>query len=349
MKVVEVAGRRIGEGHSCFIIAEAGVNHNGDVELAKRLVDAALEAGADAVKFQTWLTEKVMTLDAPMAEYQIHNLGKHQSQFAMAKELELSYDQFRKIKAHADRQGILFLSTPDEEDSADFLEQLGVPLFKIGSGEVTNSPYLQYVARKGRPVILSTGMSNLGEVEAAVRTMEEVGNRQLVLLHCVSNYPADPSSCNLRAMDTLTTAFGYPVGFSDHTNGIEVPVGAVARGACVIEKHITLDKTLTGPDHRASLEPREFADMVHAIRTIESALGDGIKRPVPSEIETKKVVQKSIVAARPMRAGEEIALPDLLLRRTAGGLPPAYLSLVIGRRTKCDLAANTSINLEMLQ
>jgi len=339
----------IGPGEPVFVIAEAGVNHNASLDMAKQLVDAAIEAGADAVKFQTWVTEKVITPDARMAEYQRQNLGPEQSQFEMAKQLELSYEQFRQIKTYADRQGILFFSTPDEEDSADFLDELGVPLFKIGSGEVTTLPLLRHVALKGKSIIFSTGMSTLGEVEMAVRVIEETGNRQLVLLHCVSNYPANPADYNLRAMDTLASAFGYPVGLSDHTLGIEIAVAAVARGACVLEKHLTLDKTMLGPDHRASLDVGEFAKMVRAIRAVESALGDGVKRPAPSELETKKVVRKSIVAARFIRNGEKITEGDVVLRRTSGGLAPIYLPLVINRHVNRNLDENCIITLEMLQ
>ena len=346
---IDVAGRKVCLGQACFIIAEAGVNHNGNLDLAKRLVDSAQEAGADAVKFQTWVTEKLVTPDARMAEYQRQNIRGAESQFEMLKQLELSYDQFRQIKAYADRQGILFFSTPDEEDSADFLEQLGVHLFKIGSGEVTNSAFLGHIALKNKPIILSTGMSTLGEVEAAVRTIEVTGNQQLVLLHCVSDYPADPVDCNLRAMDTLASAFGYPVGFSDHTLGIEIAVAAVARGACVLEKHFTLDKAMPGPDHQASLETDEFAAMVRAIRAVENALGDGVKRPVPSELETKKVLQKSIVTARIIRSGERINQADVVLRRTSDGVAPSYLPVVIGRRAGRDLEANCAITLDMLQ
>ena len=346
---LDIAGRKVGAGHPCFIIAEAGVNHNGDLALAKRLVDAALDAGADAVKFQTWVTEKLVVPDAGMAEYQKQNLGTDDSQFRMLKELELSYDQFRAIKAHADRQGILFLSTPDEEDSADFLEALGVPAFKIGSGEVTTLPYLRHVALKGRPIILSTGMSTLAEVEAAVRAIEGAGNRQLALLHCVSAYPADAADCNLRAMDTLAAAFGYPVGFSDHTLGIEIPVAAVARGACIIEKHLTLEKALRGPDHSASMATDEFAALVRAIRTVETALGDGTKRPAPVEIETKRVVQKAIVARRSIRTGERVTAADVVLRRASGGLGAACLPLVLDRVARCEIEANRPITLEMLQ
>ena len=225
---IEIAGRKIGPGHPCFIVAEAGVNHNGSLEMAKHLVDAACEAEVDAVKFQTWDTEKLLVPDAPMAEYQKRNLGKDQSQFQMIKELELSYGQFAEIKDYADRLGILFLSTPDEEDSADFLEKQAVPAFKIGSGEVSNLPFLRHVARKGKPIILSTGMSTLSEVESAVRVIEDTGNRNLVLLHCVSNYPTEPEDCNLRAMDTLAAAFQYPVGFSDHTLGSMVAIAVAS-------------------------------------------------------------------------------------------------------------------------
>jgi N-acetylneuraminate synthase/N,N'-diacetyllegionaminate synthase len=348
MKEIEIAGRRIGVGYPCFIIAEAGVNHNGDLELAKRLVDAAKEASADAVKFQTWVTEKLVAPDARMAEYQRENLGRDQSQFEMLKQLEFSYDEFREIKAYADRQGILFFSTPDEEESADFLEDLGVPVFKIGSGEVTNLPFLRYVALKKKPIILSTGMSTIGEVEAAVRTIEEAGNRQILLLHCVSKYPAEPSDCNLRAMDTLRIAFQYPVGFSDHTLGIEISIAAVARGACILEKHITLDKKLPGPDHRMSLNVAEFAQMVQAIRMVEAALGTGRKEPISTEWETKQVVQKAIVAARDIPAGKILELDDLALRRTSGGLPPYYLQLLIGRKVRHTIRANQVISLDIL-
>jgi N-acetylneuraminate synthase len=348
MNEIDVAGRKIGYRHPCFIVAEAGVNHNGNLALAKRLVDSAREVGADAVKFQTWVTEKLVAPDARMAEYQKQNLGVEQSQFEMLKQLELSYDQFRELKAYADQRDFLFFSTPDEEDSANFLDQLGVLLFKIGSGEVTNLPYLRHVALKSKPIILSTGMSTLGEVEAAVRAIEEAGQHQLVLLHCVSSYPSAPADSNLRAMDTLGSAFGYPVGFSDHTMGIEVAVAAVARGACAIEKHLTLDKAMQGPDHRASLDPHEFAAMVRAIRTIESALGDGIIRRTVAELETKKVVQKSIVSARAIQAGTPLTDVDLTLRRTSGGLPPSYLSFLIGHRVTRDLAVNTIMTWDMV-
>jgi N-acetylneuraminate synthase len=340
---VNLGGRPVGPGRPCFVLAEAGVNHNGDVRLALRLVEAAKQAGADAVKFQTWVTDKLVTPDARMADYQARNLGRARSQYEMLKELELSYDDFRAVKDHADRLGILFLSTPDEEDSADFLGALGVPAFKVGSGEVTNLPFLCHVARKGKPVILSTGMSTLGEVEAAVRAVEEAGNRQLVLLHCVSAYPADPADCNLRAMDTLAAAFGYPVGFSDHTPGTEIAQAAAARGACVLEKHLTLDKALPGPDHQASLDPAEFAALVRGVRTVETALGDGRKQPTPGELETKQRVQKSLVTTRALRPGDRLTPADVTLRRSDGGLPAAYLPLVLGRTVAREVPAGRAL------
>jgi N,N'-diacetyllegionaminate synthase len=346
---IRIGSRRIGKGNPCFIIAEAGVNHNRDVGLAKKLVDAAAKAEADAVKFQTWVTEKVISPDARMAEYQRTNLGIEQTQFEMAKALELTYDEFREIKDHAAGVSCCFLSTPDEEDSADFLETLGVPAYKIGSGEVTNLPFLEHIARKNRPIILSTGMSNLGEIETAVRTIEKTGNHGLVLLHCVSCYPTEPQDCNLRAMETLASAFHYPVGFSDHTLGITVAIAAASLGACIIEKHLTLDKGLPGPDHKASLAPEEFGAMVRAIRIVENCLGDGIKKPVPAELETKQVVQKSLVLARPIEEGEEIGPADLTLRRAAGGLTFSALPYLVGRRLRNKGAQYSVITPEMLQ
>ena len=349
VKTVRVGTETIGDRKPCFIIAEAGVNHNGDCRLACKLVDAARDAGADAVKFQTWVTDKLVLKDAMLAEYQRRNDRAAKSQYQMLKKLELGQADFRRLQTHAKKRGILFLSTPNEEESADFLEKLGLPLFKIGSGEVTNLPYLAHIARKNRPIILSTGMSTLAEVEAAVRAIEETGNRQLVLLHCVSNYPAQAADCNLSAMATLSAAFGYPVGFSDHTMGHSIAVAAVARGACVLEKHLTLDNRMKGPDHKASLNPKEFAALVRAVREAESAIGSGRKQPTPAELKTKKVVQKSLVTARPLAAGKTIASQDLILRRSSGGLPVSALAFVVGRKVKQPLPAFVPVTLEQLE
>lgn len=347
---IRIGARSIGDGERVFVIAEAGVNHNGKLELAKRLVEAALEAGADAVKFQTWVTEKLITQQAPLAAYQARNVGGGRSQFQMLKELELGYDAFRELKAHADARGILFLSTPDEEDSADFLNELGVPLFKIGSAEVTNSEFLVHVARKQRPILLSTGMSTLAEVEQAVGAIERAGNPQLVLLHCVSDYPCVASDANLRALDTLRSAFGCPVGFSDHTPGHVVAVAAVARGACVVEKHLTLDNQLPGPDHTASLDPPAFAALVRAIRECESALGSGRKGPTAAESAHLPLMRKRWVVSRALPAGARLSRGDLALRRSSPeGLDPGQLSSILGRELAQPLAAWEVVTPEKLR
>jgi N,N'-diacetyllegionaminate synthase len=347
--LLEFEGGSVGPSRPSFIVAEAGVNHNGDLGLALRLVDAAAEAGADAVKFQTWVTEDLVRPGAALASYQRDALGYEIDQFEMLRRLELPRDAFRSLLVHARSRGLVFLSTPDEEQSADFLEALGVPLFKIGSGEVTNLSFLRHVARKGRAIFLSTGMSTLGEVEAAIAAIESEGNHRLCLLHCVSQYPALPVDCNLRAMDTLAQAFGYPVGFSDHTPGLEIALAAAARGARVIEKHLTLDRGLDGPDHRASLVPAELTLLVRGIRAVESALGDGVKRPTAAELETKRAVQKSVLAARSLCPGERITERDLLLRRCSGGLPPAVLPWIVGRRIACPVSEGAPIEWTMLQ
>ncbi|GAJ00484.1 unnamed protein product, partial [marine sediment metagenome] len=252
----------IGDDTPVFIIAEAGVNHNGDIATAKSLIDAAVEAGVDAVKFQTYETEKVALAMAPKARYQKETTSSVESQFQMLKRLELTEGDFAELMDYCRRRQILFLSTPHDRTSIDTLDALGVCAFKVGSGDVTNVPYLKHVANKGKPILLSTGMSTLGEVEAAVDAILSAGNKDLVLLHCVSNYPARVEDCNLRAIETLKNVFALPVGFSDHTLGIEIGIGAAAMGATVIEKHLTLDRTMPGPDHRASLEPPELKAMV---------------------------------------------------------------------------------------
>lgn len=346
---LRVAGRVIGPGHPCFIVAEAGVNHNGDVDIARRLIDVAVQAGADAVKFQTFKAERVLAVDAPKADYQIERTGRGESQLAMAKRLELPFDAFRQLSDYCYQQRSLFLSTPFDEESADFLAALGVPLFKIPSGELTNLSLLAHVARYGRPMIVSTGMSTLNEVEAAVRTIEGEGNQTLALLHCTSSYPADPAESNLRAMETLRTTFGCPVGYSDHTPGLDVALAAAALGACIIEKHVTLDRTLPGPDHRASLEPNELCALVAGIRRVESALGDGIKRPTAGEMNTRAVARRSVVAARPLDAGRTIRPEDLAAKRAAVvGLSPARMPELIGRKLLRPLDADAVLQMDDL-
>lgn len=315
-----------------FIIAEAGVNHNGDVAMARRLIETAAVVGADAVKFQTFKTENVVSSTAPKAAYQLQTTDAQETQFEMLKKLELSYADHKKLKASSEDQGLFFFSTPFDEESVDLLERLGVLLYKIPSGEITNIPLLEHIAKKQKPMILSTGMSFLGEVDAAINAIRALNTQELVLLHCVSNYPADVADVNLRAMETLKSAFGLPVGFSDHTLGIEVSLAAVALGACIIEKHFTLDKTLPGPDHKASLEPSEFKALVDGIRKVEVCLGDGLKQPRASELDVQRVARKSLVANRPIEKGEEIIPTILSAKRPGTGISPSALKRVCGRR-----------------
>ena len=332
-----------------FIVAEAGVNHNGKLEMAFDLIDAAKDAGADAIKFQTFKTEKIVSKNVEMASYQKENLKNTQSQYDMIKNLELPYQDFIEIKKYCDEVGILFFSTPDEEESLDFLvNELCIPLIKIGSGEITNIPFLQKIASKNLPIILSTGMANLGEIYDAIQVilslqkcLDDIQFDPLVLLHCTTNYPTPFEEVNLKAMLTLKEAFRLPVGYSDHTLGVEVPIAAVALGARVIEKHFTIDKNLPGPDHKASLEPHEFKTMVNAIRNIEKALGDGIKRPTNSEEEMKDFVRKSLVASRDIKKGEIIKEDDIEIKRPGSGILPKFKEIIIGMRITKDIERDT--------
>ncbi len=348
VKYVELGGRRIGPGEACFIIAEAGVNHNGELGRALELVDAAAEAKADAVKFQTFSAERLASPAAPKAEYQRRGTDAEESQYDMLRSLELSADDHRSLWERCRKRGIMFLSSPFDEAAADFLDELGVPGFKIPSGELTNLPFLRYVAAKMKPMIVSTGMADLDEVGAALAAVNQTGNDQLVLLHCVSAYPADPAEANLRAMAALAERFGAPVGFSDHTLGLEVALAAAALGATVIEKHFTLDRGLPGPDHAASLEPDELARLVAGVRTVEAALGHGRKEPTASEAETAAVARKSLVAAADIPAGATITTEMLIAKRPGAGIPPAKIGEVVGRRARQDIPAGTLVAWGML-
>lgn len=332
---------------SAYIIAEAGVNHNGQLELALRLCDAAKGAGVDCVKFQTWKTENICTSSAAMAEYQKENTQTEtDSQFEMLKRLELSYDHFEYIKQYCDEIGIDFLSTPDEEESLEFLmNRIQLPVVKIGSGEVTNIPYLRKIASYGRPVILSTGMSSLAQVATAYDILIEAGAPSVSLLHCTTNYPCPFEEVNLRAMQTLKAAFKCKVGYSDHTMGIEVPIAAVAMGAEIIEKHFTLDRNMEGPDHKASLEPHELKTMVDAIRNIEVALGDGVKRPNRSELKCAEVVQKSILAKCPIKQGEILTEENLTVKRAGRGVSSVHWDIVLGTCAIKDYSIDEPIQL----
>jgi N,N'-diacetyllegionaminate synthase len=331
-----------------FVIAEAGVNHNGDMALARALVDVAAEAHADAVKFQTFAVNRLVTRDAAAAEYQRRAVGGAPSQYEMLARLELSAADHEMLVAHCARRGIEFMSTPFDPESARFLKRLGVRRIKISSGDVTNLPMLEVVGALGLPVILSTGMADLEEVGAAVATLRSAGVTDLALLQCVSNYPADPALTNLRVMDTFARAFGTPVGLSDHSPGTAVAIAAAARGAAYLEKHFTLDRTLPGPDHQASLLPDELRVLVAAVRVVEAALGDGVKRPAPSELPVRDVARKSLVAARDLPAGAALAADDLVILRPGTGLSPAALPRVLGRRTARPIAHHTPITEDML-
>jgi N,N'-diacetyllegionaminate synthase len=340
--------RPIGPGHPCFVIAEAGVNHNGDIGLARDLVRLAAQAGADAVKFQTFSAERLVTASAPKAAYQAARTEAGESAQAMLRKLELSEEDHRQLIADCEREGIMFLSSPFDEASADLLVALGVDALKVPSGEITNLPFLRHLAAQGRMLIVSTGMSTLDEVEEAVEAIRQAADVPFVLLHCVSLYPSPAAGINLRAMTTMRERFGVPVGYSDHTEGVEVSLAAVALGADVIEKHFTSDRTLPGPDHAASLEPRELGEMIRGIRQVEAALGDGVKRPLPEEAATAAAARKSLVAAADIPAGTVIAREMIVIKRPGTGLGPGRLEWVLGRRARAHIAAGTVITEEMV-
>jgi N-acetylneuraminate synthase len=317
-----------------IVIAEAGVNHNGDLGLAKKLVDAAAEVGADVVKFQTFKASQLVTQHAKQAAYQEKALGNSEGQLAMLKRLELKTEQHGELIAYCRQRNIEFLSTAFDFDSIELLASLNLKRWKVPSGEITNLLYLRQIGSQCEPVILSTGMANLGEIEAALAVLEQAGTSrsQITVLHCTTEYPAPPQEVNLLAMQTIARSFGVNVGYSDHTDGIAVPIAAVAMGASIIEKHLTLDRTLEGPDHKASLEPDQFASMVDGIRAIEQALGDGIKRPTSSELANLSIIRKSLVAAKPIQAGVPFSTKNITAKRPGFGISPMNLDALIGRK-----------------
>lgn len=329
-----------------IIIAEAGVNHNGSMELAKRLIDAAADAGVDYVKFQTFKAANLVTKEAKQAEYQQRN-AQDDSQYAMLKKLELSQEQHYELIEYCKQKGVRFWSTAFDMDSVDLLHELQLGLWKIPSGEITNYPYLWKIAQFGEPVILSTGMSTNDDIDAAIKALCENGlkREQITLLHCNTEYPTPMQDVNLRAMQQMKEWFGLKVGYSDHTTGIEVPIAAVALGAEIIEKHFTLDKTLPGPDHKASLEPQELKAMVSAIRNIEQALGDGEKRVSESERKNMAIARKSIVAARDIQQGELLTDENLTTKRPGNGISPMRWNEVIGTKAVHDFRTDELIEL----
>lgn len=333
-----------GNEMSAYIIAEAGVNHNGSFELACKLVDAAKEAGVDCVKFQTFKSKNLVSRTAKKAEYQRDTTGEG-SQGDMLKDLELSYDEFLALKEYCDRIGICFLSTPFDFDSIKFLDSIDMPFWKIPSGEVTNYPYLLAIAKTGKPVVMSTGMCDMTEIKEAITVLRENGAKEIKLLHCNTEYPTPFEDVNLYAMRTMRDVFDLEVGYSDHTKGIEVPIAAVALGATIIEKHFTLDRNMEGPDHKASLEPDELARMVSSIRNIESSLGSGDKTPSASEKKNIIVARKSIVAARNIKAGEILAEDNITVKRPATGISPMRWNKVIGTRAVRDFEEDELIEI----
>lgn len=345
----ELMRRWADRSQPAYVIAEAGVNHNGDVELAKQLIAVAAEAGADAVKFQTFKAERLVSRTAAKAEYQKRNIGGDDSQFGMLKALELSDDAFRELARASAEAGITLLSTPFDEESADLLADIGVDAFKISSGDLTHVGMLAHIARHGLPMIVSTGMATLDEVGDAVAAVRGTGNTDLALLHCVSNYPAATVDSNLRAMATMESAFGCPVGWSDHTEGSAVCLASVALGARIIEKHFTLSRDLPGPDHKASIEPDELRRLVTDIRAVEASLGSGDKQPTASELPTAKVARRSLVATVDIAAGETLADGMVAVLRPGDGIPPKHLGEIIGRRARSPIAASQSISWDLLE
>lgn len=345
---IKIGKKKIGEGHPCFVIAEAGVNHNGRLTTAKKLVDSAVAAGADAVKFQTFKAEGVVTNKASIALYAKKNIRENPTQLQMIKRYELTYDEFEELKAYCDKKEILFLSTPHSFDAIDFLKDL-VPAYKFGSGDLTNIPALQYASRKHKPIILGTGMATLNEIRTAIRAIHDSGNHQVIVLHCTTNYPCPLNEVNLRAMLTMQNTLNSLVGYSDHTTGITVPIIAVSLGAVLIEKHFTLDKTLPGPDHAASLEPEELAKMVSAIRDINTILGSYTKKPTKSEREIMKLVRKSIVANQDIRKGVLLRRDMLGIKRPGVGLSPVHLQQLLGKKTKRMISKDELIRLNMVE
>jgi len=321
-----------------IIIAEAGVNHNGSMVSAKKLVDVAADAGADYVKFQTFKADTLVTQSAEKAEYQKIITDKSESQFEMIKKLELDKSAHDELIKHCEEKGIRFLSAAFDHDSIELLADLNIPLYKIPSGEITNLPYLRHIGRMGKPIILSTGMSTLEEVQKALNVLLESGveKEKITILHCNTEYPTPMEDVNLKAMLTIREELGVNIGYSDHTLGIEVPIAAVAMGATVIEKHFTLDRTLTGPDHAASLEPHELKSMVTAIRNIKKAMGDGIKKPSPSETRNIPIARKSIVAKKPIKKGERYSEENITVKRPGTGISPIEWDNIINQKSIKD-------------
>lgn len=341
---VEIGGRRIAEDAPCYVIAEIGVNHNGDVGLAHRLIDAAAEAGADAVKFQTYVTDELVMSDVRQAAYQSRNLGEAGTQADMLRQLELPFGAFAELAEHCRRVGVDFISTAFDPPSLEFVASLRPVCLKWASGELTNKPLLMQAAKTGLPLLLSTGMGSLTEIARTVDWLE--GRMPLVILQCVSDYPAAIEDQNLRVLPVLRNAFGCPTGFSDHTIGPYAAIAARSLGMAVLEKHFTLDTTLPGPDHRASVEPKDFAELVRLLRAVEAGLGDGVKRPRPVENDVRAVARKSLVWRADLDAGHVVTVDDLTAKRPGSGMAPDRMDEVVGRRIARSVAGGTMVGVD---
>lgn len=347
MKKVRIGNKIIGEEEPCFIIAEAGVNHNGDIKLAKKLIDVAKEAGADAVKFQTFHAEEIVTLQGRKADYQ--RRAKEKKQYEMLKNLELSFDEFRELKKYCDKKEIEFISTPYDIKSVEFLnEEIGVSRFKVASADIINKPLIEAIAKTKKQITLSTGMATLGEIERTISFIRSFGNEDIVILHCTTSYPTPYNQVNMNVLDTLKKAFGLPVGYSDHTLGIEIPVIAVSMGAKVIEKHFTLDRTIEGPDHFASLEPDELKKMVKAIRNVEKAFGSGRKEITEEEKKNIFFMRRSIHASEDIKEGEIIKESNIKIIRPFDGIEPWFLDAILGKKIKTNIKRDEPIKWEDL-
>ena len=349
IKPVRIENSLVGPENPCFIIAEAGVNHNGDPDLAYHLIDAAAEAGADAVKFQTYKTERIVTPHSPKAAYQLHTTDSQESQIVMLKKLELPLADYRKLISLCLKREILFLSTPYDIEDADFLDELGVPAFKVASGQAVEPHFLKHLAKKRKPIFLSTGMCSLAEVDEAVRAIREEGNDRIIVLQCTTNYPSRLEDCNLRAMLTMGTALNVITGYSDHTQGLTAAIGAVALGARVIEKHFTLDKNMIGPDHSSSSDPEEFKRLVECIRETELCLGSNIKRPTPIEQQNSLGMRRSVVAKQFITAGTPLSWTNITLKRPGTGLSGRQAELLLGKKARFDIAQDSLISLSMIE
>jgi N,N'-diacetyllegionaminate synthase len=347
MKEIKIADKKIGNNHPVFIIAEAGVNHNGSLLNAKKLVDIAKNSGADAVKFQTYKSEEVVSKEADSAEYQKNNTGDKISQLELIKKYELSYKDFKELKDYCEKKNIIFLSTPHSFDAINFLNKL-VPAYKIGSGDLTNIPFLKQIAKKKKPVILGTGMATMSEVKKAVQTIKKQGNDKIIVLHCTTSYPTNLEDVNLRVMQSMKEKLSCIIGYSDHTKGFIVPIAATALGAKVIEKHFTLDKNLPGPDHKASLGSDELKEMIQKIRNTEKILGNKLKKPTLKEKEIKKMVRKSIVANKDIKKDEKIKEDMIIIKRPGTGIPSEDFGKIIGKKAKKDIKKDQILKKNMI-